>query len=265
MTLATVDDIAAGLSVAQIIRFFKYFSGPKAAGAYQSAWTAAGIPAAGATPPAYNAGSGYTCDKSTTGAMAYANGSTQNRLARAAAGCGLQGSLIICDRLWACSNMGTSASTYTVTTPGSLPARITDGGLGCELWLEYYGVTGVNSATVVANYKDSATNSKASISQAAQTSAVAGQTVLLPLADNLGISQLTSIVQTNTLTSGNYGATIRKRLIELPVAYGGGMAILDWATAGLPSIPSDACLELIWLANGTATFSLLGSMSVIDK
>ena len=106
MSIATVDDIASGLASAQEIDFLKVFGAPKAAGAYQSAWLAAGRPGAGSTPPVYTAGTGYACDSSTAGACPLTNAAVQLYAARLAALASQPGTLLILDRLWACSGMG---------------------------------------------------------------------------------------------------------------------------------------------------------------
>ena len=50
MAIATVDDIVAGLNSAQTRYYQKTFTAPKAVGAFQSGWTAAGNPAADQHP-----------------------------------------------------------------------------------------------------------------------------------------------------------------------------------------------------------------------
>lgn len=264
MAITTVDDIAAGLASLQRAPFTKILTAPKAAGAFQSGWLAAGLPAAGAAAPAYTAGSGYTCSRTTTGAIPYTNGSVQNWLARVSGAATVRGTIVVADRLWSCSGMGFAAATYTVTTPGSLPARITDGGLGCELWIEQFAAAGAASGTATANYLDSAGGSKAGVISAVVSAPVAGQMQPVPLADNLGISQLTSIVTSATWTSGSFGATILKRIAEIPVTVIGAGQVFDWAQV-LARIPSDACLMLFWLAETTTAPTLYGTLGIIDK
>lgn len=265
MAIATVDDIASGLAGKQTQRYLKTLTAPKAAGAFQSAWMAAGLPTAGVASPAYTAGSGYTCSSSTTGALAYTNGSTQNWLAKAFAASSQPGTIIIADRLWSCSGMGFAASTYTVTTPGSLPARITDAGLGCELWVEQFVVAGAASGTLVCNYKDSTAASVAGTIAAVVSAPAAGQMQPVPMANNLGISSLVSCVNNTTWTSGSWGMTILKRIAEIEVLGNGFGKTLDWASLGLPKLTSDMCLMAIVLANNTTAPVIVGRCEFIDK
>lgn len=267
MAITTVDDIAAGLASKQTIRFMKTLTAAKAAGAFQSAWLAAGIPGAGNGSPAYTAGNGYTCDRTTAGSMYYTNGAVQNWLAKLYGVCAnVVGTIIIADRLWSCSGMGFAASTYTVTTPGNLPARITDSGVGCELWVEQFVAAGAASGTLTCNYKNTAAAAKSGVIAAVVSAPVAGQMQFVPLqTGDLGISQLVSVVNSATWTSGSWGMTILKRIAEIEVPVLATGKTLDWAALGLPQIPSDACLMAFWLANATTAAVLLGRLEVIDK
>lgn len=268
MAIASVDDVVAGLaSSAKSIPFVKTLTAPKAAGAFQSSWLAAGNPGAGSAAPAYTAGSGYTCSKDTAGAMPITNGAVQLWMARLVASCSQPGTIILADRLWSCSGMGFAAGTYAVTTPGNLPARITDNGVGCELWIEQFVAAGAASGTLTANYLNANTGAAKSAAIAAVVSApVVGQMQMVPLAaGDSGIRQLTSLVNSATWTSGSFGATILKRLMEIPISVANIGQPYDWAQLGLPKIPNDACLFAFFLANGTTAPVIIGSLTTIDK
>lgn len=266
MAVASVDDIVAGLAQAQNLSLLKTFTAAKAAGAFQSGWLAAGQPGAGAAAPAYTAGAGYGCDNTTVGAAKLTNAAVQNWLAKLSVTGTQNGTLIIADRLWSCSGMGFAAGTYAVNAPGNLPARITDNGVGCELWIEQFVAAGAATGTLTANYLDAASGAaRQGVIPAVVSAPVAGQIQPVPLAaGSNGISQLTSIVTSATWTSGSFGATIVKRLVEIPISANVGQ-MLDWAQLGLPQIPNGACLMFAWLASGTTAPVILGSASVIDK
>jgi hypothetical protein len=267
MAISTIDDVVTALAASskQKINFFKNCTAAKAIGSYQSAWMATGSPAAGAASPTYTTGSGYTASSATTGAMPYTNAATQNYLARANSQATLACSLIIADRLWSCSGMGFAAATYTVTTPGSLPARITDNGLGCELWVEQFVAAGAASGTLTANYVDSASGSVAGVISAVVSAPVTGQLQPVPLANNLGVKQLTSVVTSATWTSGSFGMTILKRVVEIPLVLAGIGGVLDYAQTALARIPADACLFGFISATSTTAVTLSGSLDIIDK
>ena len=359
MAIATINDIASGLaSSKQTLRFHKNSTAAKAVGSFQSCWLATGIPGAGVAPPLYTAGSGYTASKDTVGALQYINGVTQNWLAKLAASSSIAGTVILADRLWSCSGIPFGASTYNITTPGALPARITDGGVGCEMWVEEFiaqgAVTGtltiayLNSVPVMTNGTDpvvaaidyaisptyaislynglpvwysptkalyifwdtgTATwyiytavgvgippgkhylrnntspvgiyaaggggagtptfafgSAKSGVLGTLATSPVIGQMQPIPLqAGDVGISQIISWTNSQTWTSNSAGITILKRIAEIEVPIIGASQSFDWARLGLPQIPSDACLMLLWQANATTACLILGRAEIIDK
>lgn len=265
MAISTVDDIASSLSTRLQYSFVKVLTAAKAAGAFQGAWLAAGFPGAGSAAPAYTAGSGYTCDRTTNGALGQANGSVQNWLARALAGASQLGTIRIYDRLWSCSGMGFAASTYTVTTPGSLPARITDSGVGVEAWVEQFVAAGAASGTLTLNYLNTAGASKSGVIAAVVSAPVAGQQQPIPRqVGDTGISQVTSAVNSATWTSGSWGITLRKLIAEIPVNVASVATLLDWSQCLAP-IAADACLEFVYQAVNTTATTLIGSINIIDK
>jgi hypothetical protein len=269
MAITTVDDIASGLNSAQTIQYYKTATNTaKGAGAFLSMWVAGGFPATGATPPAYTAGSGYTCSSATAGAMIYSNGAVQNWLAKVGMMCNQPGVIILADRLWACGGMGFAASTYTITTPGSLPARITDNGIGVEAWIENYTTSGAASGTATFNYTDANTGAaSAGVIAAVVSAPQAGQMQPIPMeAGDTGVRAPVSLVTSATWTSGTgFGITLLKRIVEIPIIAANTGFNLDWAQLGLPKIPADACLMAIFLANGAVAPVLMGTLKVIDK
>lgn len=267
MAIATVNDIASGLNSSQKQPYMKILTAPKAAGAYQSAWLAPGQPGAGNTPPVYTAGSGYTCDRTTAGAISYTNGAVQNWIAKMSGQSGVRGTIVLYDRLWSCSGIPFGgATTYTITTPGSLPARITDGGVGVEVWSEQFVAAGAASGTLTVTYVNSSSvGSRTGVSPAVVSAPVAGQLQQVPLqVGDVGISQITSTINSATWTSGSRGLTLMKRICEIPVSVIGGSNTFDWAQV-LSKVPSDACLALYWLAETTTAPTVAGLIDIIDK
>lgn len=266
MAITTVDDIAAMVAASPPTSIFKSMGAAKAAGSFVSGWTAAGRPGAGSAAPAYTAGSGYTCSRTTAGALGQANGATQNWLARVAAGMSVAGTLLIYDRLWSCSGMGFAASTYTVTTPGSLPARITDNGVGVKAFVENFVAAGAASGTLTMNYVNTVpTGGRSGVISAVVSAPLAGQLQPIPLqVGDLGISQLTSIVTSATWTSGSFGITLMKLIAAVPCPVAGVWNTLDWA-AVLEKIPADACVQFALHASTTTAASVFANMTIGDK
>lgn len=266
MAITTVDDIAAGLAASQKQRVLKNITACKAVGSFESSWLGVGYPGAGSAPPAYTAGSGYTCDDTTPGAIPYANAAVKNYLAKFFAASTIAGTLRIYDRLWSCGGMGFAASTYAVTTPGSLPARITDGGVGCELWVEQFVAAGAASGTLTANYVEPGGGARAGIIPAVVSAPLIGQVQAVPRqVGSVGIQQLTSIVTSATWTSGTFGATICKHVASIEVPLAGIGKTLDWAMLGLPEMVDDMCLFFIWQGGATTAPQVQATLDIVDK
>jgi len=266
MAISTVDDIAATLALDQFRPVLKNITVPKAIGSFQSSWLGVGFPGAGATSPAYTAGSGYTCDKSTVGAIAYVNGAVNNWLAQLFASSSIAGTLFIYDRLWSCSGMGYAASTYTVTTPGALPARITDYGVGCEIWVEQFVAAGSASGTLTVNYKNPADGAEAGVIPAVVSAPVIGQMQPVPLlVGATGVRSIVSVVNSATWTSGSWGMTICKPVAQIEIPLAGIGKTLDWAGLGLPALTNDMCLFFIWQGGAATANQLMARLRIIDK
>lgn len=267
MAIATVDDIVSGLNASQDQNFMKTLSAAKAAGAFQSGWLASGFPAAGAAAPAYTAGTGYTCSSATTGAMLYANAAVKNWFAQIRASSNVPGTLIIADRLWSCSGIPFTNATYPITTPGSLPARITDNGTEVECWVEQFVAAGTASGTLTLNYLNANTGAaKSSVISTVVSAPVVGQMQPFPLAaGDTGVRQITSVANSATWTSGSFGLTLLKRIATIPLPLAGVANALDWAALGLPGILNDACLMFMFQASSTTVATILGNTEIIDK
>jgi membrane-bound inhibitor of C-type lysozyme len=268
MTIATMDDIASGLGAAQQCWSVKNITVPKAIGNYQSSWLGTGTPGAGVAGPAYTAGSGYTCSSSTTGAINYNNATTQNYLAKFAATSTIAGTLTLVDRLWSCSGMGYANTTYTVTTPGSLPARITDSGLGCQIWCESV-LCGSATGTLTVSYVDPSSNTESAVipSTSLVSAPVIGQMQPVPLAAgySTGVSQIISATNSATWTSGSWSITIVKPIATIPISVAGAANSLDWAACALAKVPANACLMFIWQGATATANQVLTQLSFIDK
>lgn len=267
MAITTINDIVAAIAATpQKRNVLKNITVPKSIGAYQSSWLGVGFPGAGSASPAYTAGSGYTASKATTGSIPYSNAAAANWLAKLFATSTIAGTLMIYDRLWSCSGMGFANSTYTVTTPGSLPARITDNGVGCELWTEQFAAAGSASGTLTCNYKNPADGAEAGIIPAVVSAPVIGQMQPVPLATGAtGVRSLVSVVNSATWTSGSWGMTICKKVASIPVPFAGIGNIADWANLGLPALLDDMCLFFIWQGGAATACQVQAELVIIDK
>lgn len=250
----------------QRLDYYKTFTGPKALGAMQSGWLATGQPGPGATPPLYTAGSGYTCDNSTVGSFNLTNASIKNSMAKLSANCNINGTLMIFDRLWSCSGIGFAAGTKTITTPGALPARITDDGINAQIYAEQFVAAGAASGTLTVNYIESTTAaSKAAVLPVVVSAPVIGQLQRVPLAaGSAGVSSIVDVANSATWTSGSYGLSILKPLMTCPVPLTSYSNIMDYAQLALQEIQNDSCLMLAWQAVSASAPTVNGDIIIID-
>lgn len=267
MTISTINDIASGLANGQDRNTFKVYTAPKGAGAFESSWLATGIPGAGTGSALFNGPSQiFICTGTMAGAQILTNAQNNNYLAQMQMSCTQPGILILVDRLWSCAGMGITGGIYPVTSPGSLPSRITDGGIGAEIWIEQFVAAGAASGNLTANYKNTNSGTSAGTLVGVVSAPVAGQMQPVPLqTGDLGVSQLTSVQITATWTSGSFGMTILKRIAQIEIVAANLGKTLDWAALGLPVIPKDACLMWIFLANSASAPTQAGTIVFIDK
>lgn len=267
MAITTLDGAIAGMRPPQ--SFHKASATAEGAGTFHSLFLTAGLPGAGSTPPAYSAGSGYTCSRTTTGAIPYTNptGGALSYLARIAASGATAGTLILYDRLWTCSGFVTnSTSLQSITTPGSIPARdrnaSTDGD-GVELWGEVYTAPGTTTATWTATYTDSAGNTgqTSTYTHPANAESV-GQMLYFPLAaGDVGVRAPEAFqCSVSSGSAGNVGFTLLRRIAELPISQVNVAAFVDLVSAGMPQIYDDSCLALMVHCSATNTGIFLGNL-----
>jgi hypothetical protein len=136
-----------------------------------------------------------------------------------------------------------------------------------EAWVEQNVAAGAASGTLTLNYLNADTGAaKAGVISAVVSAPVVGQMQPIPLAaGDTGIRSIVSFVNSATWTSGTFGITLLKRIIEIPIPGAGFGVSMDWAQLGLPKIPNDACLFAFFLAGSATAPVVLGSLEYIDK
>lgn len=222
-------------------------------------WFATGFPAAG-TLVNYTAGSGYTFDSSSTGAIRIPSATNQLHLAQVELSSTVNAvnfqsvCIGLVDILWAAGGMGPGAATYTVTTPGSLPARAPAGGVGCELIVIGHAGAGApaSSNSFTCNYLDQDGNAGTTDAYDSATNLGQGVFAWLPLASgDTGVTQVTSLTTTVAMSSGTFAVMIVRRLTPLIVLRQSTMpyAIFDWSQV-LQRCSADSCLAFWTLGTG---------------
>lgn len=270
MAIDTRDKLIAALP-GQWKNFVKVSQTSEGAGTWHSLWKAAGQPAAGANPPAYTAGSGYTPTRTTTGAIDITNATsgTLHALKAALMGATL-GTLIFYDRLWACSGLVANIATeQSITTPGTLPfGRDPNNGADVEPWLEVYGAPGATGGNWELKGTDAAGNTNRNWRYVHPANAetvgqmmpllIGGTTPAAVLGCRVPVSLTLSI---SSGTAGNIGITLIRRLFEIPITLVNVAALFDAVALGMPQIFDDACVAAMVLCTATNTGHISGSLN----
>ncbi len=269
--ITTEDGLIAGLAQGERFSLWKASLAAEGAGTFASLWKVAGFPPAGANPPLFSAGSGYIPTRTTLGAIPFSNPTTDAHLGKIAITPVTAGTLIIYDRVWACSGFGTVVTTaQNVTTPGSLTAgRDPNTGDDVEPWLEVYTAPGATGATWTLTGVDSAGNAGVTWAYTHPANAESvGQ--MMPFisggtAVNRGCPQVTSLqCSVSSGTAGDIGITLLRRLACIPMPLVNVATVLDAIALGLERVPNDACLAMMIQCSTTST-GLIGGKLVIAK
>lgn len=268
MTITTENGLIAALTAGERFAFHKASQTAEGAGTFHSLWKAAGYPAAGSNPPAFSAGSGYIPTRSTVGAFPYSNPTNNAYAGKLGAQGTTIGTLIVYDRLWACSGFGTVVTTaQNVTTPGSLTSgRDPFTGDDVEPWLEVYTAPGATTATWTVTGVDAAGTGGLTWTYTHPANAESvGQ--MMPLtggtAVNRGIQQVTSFqASASSGTAGDIGVTLLRRIAEIPLTTANVGSVLDAYALGLPEIYDDSCLAMMVLCSATNTGTINGNLVI---
>lgn len=221
--------------------------------------------------PTYTAGTGYSKDNTSTGAISIPAPTNQLHLAQIEGSFGGNAVAVptqpfcLVDILWVVGGMGNGAATYTVTTPGTISNRWTTN----ELMLIHSSGTPINPANVTftCNYLDQDGNAgSASVTGSGSGFSLLSSNgaVFLPLASgDTGVTQVTSIT-TNAATTGFgdsgglFGVAVVRRVTPFLYSAYGINYRWDWERLGIPRVPSTACLSLLANAqNNAANISAL--------
>lgn len=269
----TLDTLAAALSAPGSPKTINKASAvSEGAGTWHSLWKVGSLPAAGANPPTFSSGSSYIPTRATTGAVGQANAGAGNNLYLAgfSGNTTTAGSLILYDRLWACSGFGTVVTTaQNITTPGTLTAgRDPNSGADVEPWLEVYTAPGATTATWTVTGTDSTgtTGRTWTYTHPANAESV-GQMMPLNAGTAVGGMRAPASFQASASsgTAGDIGLTLMRRIgmISVPTANIAAIAQDAFAT-GLPEIYDDACLAFMVQCTVTGTGQWLSMLSLAE-
>lgn len=264
MSLEDLDDwIAATCASTRELRaFLKASATAEGAGTWHSLWKVAGnYPGAGATPPAYTAGSGYLPTEATAGAFPITDpgGSNKKYLNLLQLGGPTIGRVIFYDRVWHCSGFSTNTTgTQSITTPGNVDRP--SGGVGLEPWVEFYGAAGTTGATWTLNFTDSDEAANTATYDHPTNAETVGQICPMVMAAGCrGIKSPTSFVcSAASGTAGDVGITLLRRIAEIPIALANVGDLASALRLGLPELAANTCLAAMVLCSTTSTGIIAG-------
>ena len=181
------------------------------------------------------------------------------------------GAYLLYDRL---VHTGGLSGTVTTEQTTNLPTTTLTRGLsytGNLIFLEIYSAIGATSRTVTVRYTNQAgTGSRTTKAVAIGNSGLqeSERIIVCPLQDgDTGVKSVEGVtLSASTGTAGNFGVTIARPLLWLPVGGSGSGAVRD-CISGFPSIPqieTDACLAMAYQATGTTAPQIHGEMHFIE-
>lgn len=263
MAITTQDGLVSAIAAGKTVQFQKG-SSVTATGFWYSLFRVAGMPGA-ATAPATAAG--QTLSRTSVGAMPIPAPSAQSYISSYEGASSVAGGYLLADRLVETGAL--SGTVITAQTVGSvaLPARAT-GATDVELWLEVYTALGTTaSASVTASYTNSGGTAGRTATLVGGIPASGGpvnRSYQLALqAGDTGVQSVQSVtVGTSTGTAGAFGVVLRRSLL-IGVSPSANIGwTLGYAETDLQILADDACVEILYLATGTGSGTLMGNFGV---
>lgn len=267
MAITTLDGLISG--AVPPVNFYKPSATTEGAGTWHSLFLLAGYPGAGSTPPAFTAGSGYTCTNATAGAIRFTNpGAGETRLVKLSATGSIVGTAILYDRLWTCSGFNTTTLTaQSITTPGTIPARDANGtttGAGVEIWGEIYTAPGATGATWTVSYTNTAGTAgrSATYTHPANAETVGQMFPFMLQAGDTGVQSVQSLTcSVSSGTAGSLGITLLRRIASVPMVVVNIGTTLDALALGTPNIYDSSCLALMVQCSATTSGNVVGEIA----
>lgn len=232
---------------------------------YQSLWAHDGFPGAGAAP----GGTAVAPDNTTDGGLKQSDPgggrqkwllNVENWLSNG------QGSIMVYDRLLHISGFsGTVTSAQNVG--GSITRYTTTEAWNNQAWIEIYTAIGGTGTTVTMSYTDQDGNSATSPATTIGGTNFQGQGRMIPLplaSGDTGVRGVTSVtLAATTGTAGDFGVTILRPLIEIPILQIGGGGMIDYLAA-IPEIKTDACLAFMFLPHTVSRLGIGGAVRMLE-
>jgi hypothetical protein len=263
MAITATDALNQLIAAAKQIRPYQKASvTSKGVGSFHSLWLAAGQPAAGSAP---GTAAGVACDNTTAGAIPItaAGGANTLYLAGLDIACANTSNWMLYDRLVHTAALSGTVITAQTVNSAALTRYTTGDDVECAI--EIYTATGATAVTATISYTNEAGTAGRSGTAAIVATTVAGQWIPMSLqAGDKGVRSVQSVtLSASTLTAGNFGITLYRRLAQVPNPNANTGASLDFGDTGLPAIGA-ACLAYTVLCGAAATGFVSGSVKTAE-
>lgn len=262
MAVSTLDGLVASLTAGESLAFNKSSFTSEGPGLFHSLWAVPGCPGAGAASGSIN---GSIPTDATAGAFPFTNaaGALNNYLGYISASSTVACTLILYDRLWHSSAMSGTETGQPAISPPALTRYTT--GAGVELWGEIYSAIGVSAATLTVTYtdQDGNTGNAATYAHPANAEAVGQMFPFVLASGDSGVRACTVYDwSVTTGTAGNFGLTLMKRLLTIPLQTASVASVYDAFSSGLREIQDDACLAFMVQCSSTAQGGINGDFTI---
>jgi hypothetical protein len=180
------------------------------------------------------------------------------------------GTLIIYDRLTEMAGLSGIVTTPQLVSCSS--TRYTGSNVaGALIYVEIYTAIGATQVNINATYinQSGITSITPSASIGATGLNESSRIIGLPLAPgDTGAAVVNSIIlSATTAATGSFGIFIGRPLLVIPISLVGVASVKDTLN-GLPTMPqveANACLAMMWVANGVTAPRINGSLHLIEK
>lgn len=274
MSISSMDQLVEAMtaSTSQVLTWHKTAAATEGAGTYFDHHLVGGVPGAGSTPAAASSG-GTTYTLASQGGLAF-TAPTGGQLTYAlcwSISSTQAGTMMLYDRLWACSGLATGAGGTTTVTGMTAITRYS-GGVGAGIW--YVCLTAPSAQTANMTISVTYTNSDGVSGRTATVVLSAGSppptaNQAYPFAlqsGDKGVQSIQSVTNTSgSFTGGTHGLMVGKVLAAAHCAIGNNGMMMDGLKMGLPQIPDTACLNFLSVCSTTNTGYWTGTLNLVQR
>lgn len=261
MAITTLDGALAGMQYPR--EFVKIATGTMVSGRPHSTFYLAGIPGAAVAP---TPGIGGAVLTTYAGQIPFTNPVSGNTyLARLQGQVSIQGTLLLCDRLWHNSGISPTLTTEQVFTSSSqIPARDANGtnaGVEVHAGFEVSGVMGAGVPTITLKYTNQAGTADKTATNVVPVVAASIAGTFYPIglaAGDTGIQKAQSVTLSATMTSGTIHCVLYRILARLELTTANTPNAIDALTSGFVRLYDNTVPFVLFIPSATTSSAISG-------